>query len=57
MNPETQIFPPLPDYVDRQFDPKRWERKQLANNLMIEADVLRKKPLRIEDIEELSVWK
>ena len=57
MNLETQIFPPIPDYVDQQFDPKRWERKQLANNLMIVAGLLRRKPLSIENLGEFDLWK
>ena len=57
MNPETPIFPPLRGYVDRQFDPKRWERKQLADNLMYATGILKRKPLSIEDIEDFGVWK
>ena len=54
MNPETPIFPPLQGYVDRQFDPKRWERKQLTDNLRDATGMLRRKPLSIEDIEDFS---
>ena len=57
MNPDTPTFPPLRGQVDQQFDPKRWERKQLADNLMYATWMLRRKPLSIEDIEDFGTWK
>ena len=46
MNPDTPIFPQLLEgEIELQFDPKRWKRKQLSDNLMPATWVFKRKPL------------
>ena len=57
MNLDTPTFLLLQGQVDQQFDPKRWERKQVADNLMYAIWMLRRKRLSIGDIEDFGAWK
>ena len=57
INTDMPIFPPLRGEVGQQLDPKRWKRKQLADNLMYATWMLRRKPLSIKYIEDFGTWK